>query len=285
MAGVVPIVTKPMDFNMDWHDCLMPIAPNYYAIERAVLECAYAGCKTIWIVANDDTTPLVRHRLGDYIQDPIWLRRQCKFPSNKRTLIPIFYVPCPPEHKNKEYCISWTILRGASVASRVGGSISKWLKPASFYVAFPYSVYPPEFLRQHRIRLTKEDGFFLKFKKQSVGTSNFLGFTFNFKQFESMRDKFYKIEDSLLLGEELENEKEYFKDKFSLDNIFKCAILIEQDGFEIPWFYQIDSWDSYCDFLSSEEKSELRHPGKLVISYRELNPIGVDNANQSNQNN
>ena len=100
-----------------------------------------------------------------------------------------------------------------------------------------------------------------------------------------MRDKFYKIEDSLLLGEELENEKEYFRDKFSLDNIFKCAILIEQDGFEIPWFYQIDSWDSYCDFLSSEEKSELRHPGKLVISYRELNPIGVDNANQSNQDN
>jgi hypothetical protein len=66
LAGIVPVVTKQMDFQLDWHDCLMPIAPNFYAIERAVLECAYAGCKTIWIVANDDTTPLVRHRIGDF---------------------------------------------------------------------------------------------------------------------------------------------------------------------------------------------------------------------------
>ena len=71
VVGIVPLVTEPMDFNLDWHDSLMPIAPNYYAVERAVLECAYAGCKTIWIVANDDTTPLIRHRLGDYIQDPV----------------------------------------------------------------------------------------------------------------------------------------------------------------------------------------------------------------------
>ena len=55
VVGIVPLVTEPMDFNLDWHDSLMPIAPNYYAVERAVLECAYAGCKTIWIVANDDT--------------------------------------------------------------------------------------------------------------------------------------------------------------------------------------------------------------------------------------
>lgn len=40
LAGIVPVVTKPMDFQLDWHDCLMPIAPNFYAIERAVLECA-----------------------------------------------------------------------------------------------------------------------------------------------------------------------------------------------------------------------------------------------------
>ena len=81
LAGIVPVVTKSMNFQLDWHDCLMPIAPNFYAIERAVLECAYAGCNTIWIVANDDTTPLVRHRIGDFIQDPIWLKRKSKFPS------------------------------------------------------------------------------------------------------------------------------------------------------------------------------------------------------------
>ena len=254
VVGIVPLVTEPMDFNMDWHDSLMPIAPNYYAVERAVLECAYAGCKTIWIVANDDTTPLIRHRLGDYIQDPVWLRRQARFPSSKRTLIPIFYVPSPPQHNNKEFCISWTIIRGASVATDVGGGISKWIKPSAFYVAFPHG-------------------------DKSFKTNDMLGFTFNSKQLQEIQDRFRKTENSLLLGQELDNEKEYFRDKFSLDNIFKCVIMY-REGEEIPWHYQIDSWDLYCKFLSSKEKSEMRHPGKLVISYRELNPIGVDDDNK-----
>ena len=278
LVGVVPIVTEPMDYNLDWHDCLMPIAPNYYAIERAVLECAYAGCKTIWIVANDNVTPLVRHRLGDYIQDPVWLGRKCRFPSNKRSLIPIFYVPCRAEHDNKEHCISWSIVRGASVANKIGSSISKWLAPSVFYVAFPYAVYPPDILRPHRLEINKQDNFFLTYQDASVGTGNYLGFTFNLKQLKTIQKEFYKIENSLLLGQELEDEKAYFKNKFSLDKTFDCVIIREQGKLETPWFYQIDSWDSYCKYLGSEEKSEMRHPGKLVISYRELNPIGVDNA-------
>ena len=223
LVGVVPIVTEPMDYNLDRHDCLMPIAPNYYAIERAVLECAYAGCKTIWIVANDNVTTLVRHRLGDYIQDPVWLGRKCRFPSNKRSLIPIFYVPLRAEHDNKEHCISWSIVRGASVANKIGSSISKWLTPSVFYVAFPYAVYPPDILRPHRLEINKQDNFFLTYQDSSVGTGNYLGFTFNLKQLKTIQKEFYKIENSLLLGQELEDEKAYFKNKFSLDKTFNCS--------------------------------------------------------------
>ena len=52
LAGVVPVASQPLDFNFPWHDCCMPIAPNYLAVERAVVECAYAGCETIWIVCK-----------------------------------------------------------------------------------------------------------------------------------------------------------------------------------------------------------------------------------------
>ena len=99
-AGIVPVITPPTDFNLDWDDTLIPIAPDYHAVEQAVLECAYAGCKTIWIVANNDTTPLIRHRIGDYVQDPIYLRRPVtKFPSLQRKEISVFYVPMPPQHE------------------------------------------------------------------------------------------------------------------------------------------------------------------------------------------
>ena len=59
LAGIIPIAGQDLDFNMPWHDCLMPIAQNYLAVERAVVECAYAGCETIWVVCHDDMQPLI----------------------------------------------------------------------------------------------------------------------------------------------------------------------------------------------------------------------------------
>jgi len=93
LAGVIPIAGRPLEYNMDWHDCLMPLAPNYTMIEASVYECAMAGCETIWVVCNDDVAPLVRYRVGDYVEDPIWASRQhAKKPRLERLQIPIFYV-------------------------------------------------------------------------------------------------------------------------------------------------------------------------------------------------
>ena len=39
------------------------------------------------------------------------------------------------------------------------------------------------------------------------------------------------------------------------------------------------SWDGYCEYLGSEERKEIKHPGPLVISYREYNPMGLDVEN------
>ena len=60
---------------MEWPDFMMPIAPNYTMIEAAIMECAWAGCETIWVCLYEDTAPLVRHRIGDFVQDPVWAWR------------------------------------------------------------------------------------------------------------------------------------------------------------------------------------------------------------------
>ena len=52
LAGIVPIAGQSLDYDMPWHDALMPIAPGYTALQHAVMECAYAGCETIWIVCH-----------------------------------------------------------------------------------------------------------------------------------------------------------------------------------------------------------------------------------------
>ena len=63
LAGIVPVSGLRADFNLPWHDCLQPIGQNFLAIERAVLECATAGCETIWIVCSSKMQPLIKYRL------------------------------------------------------------------------------------------------------------------------------------------------------------------------------------------------------------------------------
>ena len=75
LAGVVPVSGVESDFGFPWHPSLNPVGKNYLAIERAVVECAWAGCETIWVVCDDDTQPLIKHRLGDYVVDPISLKQ------------------------------------------------------------------------------------------------------------------------------------------------------------------------------------------------------------------
>jgi hypothetical protein len=41
VAGIIPVAGLKSDFDLPWHPSLMPIAPNYLAVERAVAECAY----------------------------------------------------------------------------------------------------------------------------------------------------------------------------------------------------------------------------------------------------
>ena len=156
LAGIVPVAGQKSDFNLPWHDAMMPIAPNYFAVERTIVECAYAGCETIWIVCNDDVEPLIRYKIGDYVKDPVWFNRSQygTRPKNETKEIPIFYVPVHAKDRGKRDCLSWSILYGALTAYHISQQISKWLKPKRYYVSFPMGVYPPEILREHRNKIS-----------------------------------------------------------------------------------------------------------------------------------
>ena len=118
LAGVVPVAGSRFNFNFPWHDCMQPIANNYLAVERAVVECAYAGCETIWVVCNDDMQPLLKHRMGDYIEDPYYLDKSSfvKYPSENRRQIPIFYSPIHPKDRDRRDSLGWSVLHGALTA-------------------------------------------------------------------------------------------------------------------------------------------------------------------------
>ena len=291
LAGIVPIAGPPSDFNFPWHDCCMPIAQNYLAIERAVVECAYAGCETIWIVCHDDMQPLIRHRLGEYISDPVWAQRpQDPKQEQRRKQIPIFYVPIHPNDRDKRDCLAWSVLHGAMSSYSISKRISKWVTPDRFYTAFPYGVYPVDGLREKRREISSRSGFAFSHHGRTIKEGEYLGFTFNSEQFIQIRKSFRKNATGMFKNttagipkEKLPIEERYSARFFSLQDVFGQLEFDKEDVVELPWYHKINNWENYCSFLSSKEKDEISRPPKYILDYHEWNKIGEDNYNEENE--
>ena len=89
LAGIVPIAGGHTSLNMPFPDVMLPVANDYTLIETAIVECAYAGCDTIWVVCNDDTAPLIRYKVGDWIEDPSYYFYNTTKNKHYRKRIPI----------------------------------------------------------------------------------------------------------------------------------------------------------------------------------------------------
>ncbi len=289
LAGIIPVAGQKSDFNLPWHDTMMPIAPDYFAVERSVVECAYAGCETIWIVCNDDVQPLIRYKIGDYVKDPIWFNRSQygTYPKNEIKEIPIFYVPIHPKDRGRRDCLSWSVLYGALTAYHISQQISKWLKPKRYYVSFPFGIYPPENLRKHRTQISSTSDFYLSFQDKTVKDGEYLGFTFNEENYKAFKRAIREGTGAHIAGQRFENgrgpqrlpiEERWSQRNFTLKDVFGLANINESNIYEVDWYYNVDSWEKYCYYLGSEQSTLVKRPASTMLAYREFNEIGVDNG-------
>ena len=189
--------------------------------------------------------PLIRHRLGDWVSDPVWeYRKWGRFPSQKVKDIPIFYVPVSVNDRGKRDCLSWSVLYGAVSAYKISHMISKWTTPDKYYVAFPYGVYQPWVVKPHRKQISHKNAFYTKGGR---GVKN----------------------------ETLPIEERYSARRFGLKDIFNIARVEKNTKlFEVPWYFSIDSWEDYCYYITSDERSTVKRPSKRILHYHEFNPIG-----------
>lgn len=282
LAGIIPVAGPKLEFNMPWHDCMMPIAKNYLAIERAVLECAYAGCETIWIICDDDMQPLIRYRLGDYVNDPVWVYRHFdKEKGDKKKLIPIQYVPIHPRDKNKRDCYGWSILYGAKTADKVSRAISTWLRPDRFYVSFPYGVYPHWYPRPHRDKISKRQNkkVLYRFEGKTIMDGEYLGFTFNHEDLVQFIEEVRKKSTGLFESDQrkrLPLEERYSYRFFTLDQIFDTMNTENVTYVDLEKYHKIDTWDLYTEYIATEGKTQYPIP-RSVFKASQINPVGEDN--------
>ena len=268
----------------------MPIAENYTALERAVFECACAGCESIWITVNDDWMPLIRSRLGEYVYDPVFYYRQYDvYPSESKKIIPIFFVPHLTKYRDKKDSLGWGIINAALYAQKVPRGVSELLTPDMFYGAFAFGVYDPRELIKHRNNISSKRRFLLSYQNNTIKDGHRLGFTFNAADISSISNHVdmegtgvYKQIGEFVKGDpsawsvRLPAEEQYSARSFPLKKVFEPLSQAAKDVeiVQLPWHYDISSWDSYRKFLSS--KNILKRPQPLQQGSI-LHPIGVDN--------
>ena len=285
LAGIVPCGGPPLDFGMEWPDFMMPIAPNYTMIEAAIMECAWAGCETIWVCLYDDTAPLVRHRIGDFVQDPVWAWRSMDpQPTAKQKRIPIFYVPVHPKNRYRRDCLGWSVIEGALSAFKVSATVSRWIYPNKYWVSFPYGYFNPQLLREHRPKISSQDNFYIthhgKTTEQNIHTS----FSFGKDEFVRFRRQIRKgtkqfaneVDEDGIPRTKLPLEERYSARWFDLQDVFVGLDNTKTNSLEVEYFYDISTWEGYRNYLSSELAQETQRPPEWLMKFKEFGSIALD---------
>ncbi len=287
LAGIVPIHAQEVNLHTSWPPCLTQIDEGYSLVHRSVVECAYAGCETIWLVCNNDMAPLVRKVVGDYIHDPIYYYRgNSPKPIEEQKLIPIFYVPIHPNDRSKRDSLGWAALHGAYTSYLVSKQLSKWVIPSKYYVSFPYGVYDPTVVSKYRKKISSKNNFILNHEEQSVKNNKYLGFTFGADDFIACR-KYVRSHGTLLYKgvennkkipvEKLRKEERYSGKYFDLSQVF-CELNTEgAQTLNVQKYNRIITWQDYKTYFENtahvkkpQSKWFIKNLYKKSILYPEL---------------
>ena len=275
MAGVIPVSGLETDFNFPWHPSLQPLDNDYLAIERAVYECAMAGCETIWVVCSDDVVALIKDRVGDYVESPYSLEkaRFTKFPSDHRESVPIFYTPVHPKDRDRRDSYIWGAFHGALTSFVVSSRISSWLMPNKYYVAFPYGVYDPQEVKKYRKVISSERTFLMSYNGKTIVDGEYLSFTMSPTEYKNY---VWNIKDKCSGGARtLSRSNRWSARNISIEEAMSpCDVERSYIG-EVERYFRIDDWRSYREFISSDFK--LKKPSKKFMKPYEFNGLFYEN--------
>jgi hypothetical protein len=266
MPAIIPVAGMQTEFGMEWDASLMPVAPNYTALEASVYECLHSGCNSIWIVANDDVAPLLRHRLGEVATDIDSIQRGtfARFGQTKHREVPIYYVPIHPKHRNKVDNYAWSVIYGANVAYWIQTMFSRWTRPEQYYVSFPMGVLDPKEVLEHRSPLRKNAPFYFSYNGKTVKDGLPVSFVLDPEEWRRAKhvittnSSVWKAPDEGIPTEKLPPEERLISLSYGLEEVFGGGPPGTQQ--EIKSFYDLTTWEGYVKLVSSELGKRIKRP-------------------------
>ena len=252
LAGIVPIAGRPLGFNMPWPDAMMPIAPDYLAVEKAAWECVMAGCSSVWIVGYMGTIPLLRKRIGDVLLKSGDAKLAKRSWASDDSTVNVYYIPIHPKDREKKDSLGWSVLYGANRAYCLCKMISRWVIPEKFFCSFPYGITDDEFLKNNRKEITSNKQIIFSHNGKTVKDGLYLNFTFNAEDFKKARDvvKYYALETWEGDGNIPISHRRKTLD-LKIEQIFKNLDIENATVLECPWYHEIGSWDDYSKFIGT----------------------------------
>lgn len=233
IAGIVPVAGVRSDIDLVLPPGALPVGNGFYNVQRAIVECAYAGCNTIWVVCDDATAPLIKEICGDFVTNMHDYERSMHtvHPSDNRRTVPLMYTPLSFKYQDKSGIIL-SIIEGIRAAFHVSSNISKWLVPYKYYVSNPYGVYNPE-IKSIRTKINKDSDFFISHNNKTAMDGENLGFCIGIQAAKHC---------SYLLKRIKGNKN------FSLDMVLDNDILRSNfETHEVDKYHNIQNWLGYSE--------------------------------------
>jgi len=266
MPAIIPVAGMTSEFGMEWDASLIPVGPNYTALEATVYECLHAGCSSIWIVANDDVAPLLRHRLGEWATDIDSIQRgtYVRFGTEKHQEVPIYYVPIHPRHRGKIDNYAWSAIYGVNVAYWVMTKLGRWTQPHQYYISFPMGMLDPKEVLSHRSLLRKNAPFYFSHQGKTVKDGLPLSFILDPEEWRRAKHiittnaSVWKAPDEGMPTEKLPPEERLISRGYGLNEVFGGGPNDNEQ--EMKSFYDLTTWPGYVKFISSEQGKKTKRP-------------------------
>lgn len=258
IVGVIPSFDRNLNFGFEWDECLLPLEKDYTAIERSVLECAYAGCTSVWITCDPQMIPLIKERMGEIVLDPIAFNRaeQSYLNTYEKKYLPIYYVPINTFDLEKRESTSWQILWSAHSSYYVSKFMSKWTTYDRVYVSFPFGIYDPSVVRQHR-SVIRQENVLLTHEGKTVLDDVPLGFSFTPSDFIQSRKNFRALYTKYATETNKMGPASTFKN------------LKENKAFKIPvkTYHQVSDFDSMRKMYAIDFGFDTELKNNLIPKY------------------
>lgn len=270
----------------------MPLSNQATLLHRAIAECAYFGCDSVWITCEYAEQALYKKIVGSYVNDPLhyFFKLDPKW-QRKIKRIPVYFVPMNTKDIGIRDSHAWGYINAAAMAMKVLRTLSSEFNPKFFYAAPIEGVYSAEVLSRARklARVPKFDGVMVQYQGASFKDDFQTGFTFTVEDLKACEEH---VNNSNLLPQLVDysaTDIDYPAKDFTVLEVFKPLKTDNYWKMHLKEYYDARTWHSYKRCLTSY-KSMLKYPMHLfktsdskkdnaAVLEMEFNELDIGEAN------